>query len=89
MNRFTSRLKIDFVDFKKLYTLNKYIGPSSNLPLADCMSFSCEFNTLRSGKLYDLRTQPKMSKHGDENTGEAETGITQGRRRVALDSLQS
>ena len=41
------------------------------------MSFSCEFKTLRSENSYDLRTQPKMSTHGDGNTGEAETGITE------------
>ena len=60
------------------HTLNKYIGRSSNLPLADCLSFSCKFKTLRKGNSYDLRTQPKMSTHGDENTGEAETGIIEG-----------
>ena len=42
------------------------------------MSLSCEFKTLRSGNSYDLRTQPKMSTHGDKNTGEAEAGITEG-----------
>ena len=42
------------------------------------MIFSCEFKTLRGGNLYDLRTQPQMSTYGDENTGEAEVGITEG-----------
>ena len=42
------------------------------------MSFSYKFKTLRSGNSYDLRTQPKMSTHGDENTGELEMGITEG-----------
>ena len=42
------------------------------------MSFSCEFKILRSGNSYDLRTQTKMSTHGDEHTGVAETGITEG-----------
>ena len=41
------------------------------------MSFSYKFKTLRSGNLYDLRTQPKMSTHGDENT-EAERRIIEG-----------
>ena len=36
------------------------------------MSFSYKFKTLRSGNSYDLRTQPKLSTHGDENTREAE-----------------
>ena len=39
------------------------------------MSLSYKFKTLRSGNSYDLRTQPKMSTHGDENTGKAETVI--------------
>ena len=42
------------------------------------MSSSCESKTLRRGNLYDLRTQPKILRHGDENTGVAETGITEG-----------
>ena len=42
------------------------------------MSFSCECKLLRSGNAYDLKTQPKMSTHGDENTGEADVGITEG-----------
>ena len=42
------------------------------------MSFPCKFKTLRSGNSHDLKTQPKMSTHGDENTGEAETGIIEG-----------
>ena len=42
------------------------------------MSFSYKFKTLRSGNSYDLRTQPKTSTHGDENTGEAETGVIEG-----------
>ena len=42
------------------------------------MSFSCTFKTLRNGNSYDLRTQRKMSMHGDKNTGEAETGIIEG-----------
>ena len=42
------------------------------------MSFSCQSKTLRSGKSYDLRTEPKMSTHADGNTGEAETGTTEG-----------
>ena len=78
MHRFTSRFIFAFVIFRKSYHLNVYIGPSSNLPLADCMSFSYRFNTLRSGNSYDMRTQPKISTHGDENTREAETGIIEG-----------
>ena len=77
IHRFTSRLRYDFVNFRKLYSLDKHFGPSFNLFLADCMSF-CEFKTLRSGNSYNLRTQPKMSTHGDKNTGEAEVGITEG-----------
>ena len=42
------------------------------------MSFSCKLKTLGSGNSYDLRTQSKMSLHGDENTGGAETGIIEG-----------
>ena len=49
-----------------------------NLPLVDCMSFSCVFKKLRSGNSYDSRTQPGMSAHGDESAGEAETGIFEG-----------
>ena len=41
------------------------------------MSFSCAFKTLRGGNSYDLRTQPKMLTHGDENSGEAEVGTTE------------
>ena len=63
-----------------LYTLENYTFSTniSNFPLADCMSFSCEFKTLRNENSYDLRMQPKMSTHGDENTGASETGITEG-----------
>ena len=67
-----SGLNLVFVNFRKPYYLHKYFGPSSNLPLANCMSFSCKFKTLRKGNSYDFRTQPKMSTQGDENTGEAE-----------------
>ena len=42
------------------------------------MSFFGEYKTFRSGNSYDLRTQPERSTHGDENTGVAETGITEG-----------
>ena len=42
------------------------------------MSFLNKFKTLKSGKSYDLRTQAKMSTHGEEETGEAETGINEG-----------
>ena len=54
------------------------MGPSSNLPLAVCMSLCNKFKTLRSGNSYELRSQPKMSTHGDENTGEADTGMIEG-----------
>ena len=77
-HRFTSRLKIDLVNFRKLYSLNKHNDQLSKLPLADCVSFSGEFKTLRSGNSHDLRTQLKMSRHGEENTGVAETGIIDG-----------
>ena len=36
------------------------------------MSFSYKFKTLASENSYALRTQPKISTHGDENTGVAE-----------------
>ena len=39
------------------------------------MSFSCKFKTLTGGNSYDSRTQPEMSSHEDEATGEVETGI--------------
>ena len=42
------------------------------------MSFSSKIRTLRSGNLYDSRTEPEMSAHGSENTVEAETGIFEG-----------
>ena len=42
------------------------------------MSFSHKFKTLGSGNSYESRTQPEMSAYGDENTGEAETGIIEG-----------
>ena len=48
------------------------------MTLADCMSFSYKFNPLRSRNSYNARTQPEMSTHGDENTGEAETGMIEG-----------
>ena len=43
------------------------------------MSFSYKFKTLRSGNSYDSRTQPKMSTHGEENTGKAETRMIESR----------
>ena len=90
IHRFTSGLKFAFVTFRKPYYLNKYIGPSSNLPLADCMSFSCKFKLLRSGNLHDLRKQPKMSVHGDENTEEKrKREYLKAEMRKTLDSLQS
>ena len=58
-----SRLKFALIIFRKPYYFNKYVGPSSNLPLADCMGFSHKFKTLRSGNSYESRTQPKMSAH--------------------------
>ena len=42
------------------------------------MGFSYKFKTLRKGNSYDLRTQSKMSMHGNENTGEVETGMIEG-----------
>ena len=78
IHHFTSRLQFVFVKFRKPYYLNNYIGPIFNLPLADCMSFSCKLKTLGSGNSYDLRAQLKMSMHGDENTGEAGSGINEG-----------
>ena len=62
----------------RIYSPDNYIGPSSNIALADCMSFYCEFKTLRVGNSYDLKTQSKMSTHGEGNTGEVGTGVTEG-----------
>ena len=42
------------------------------------MSFSCESKTLRTGNLYDLRAQPKMSTHENENAEVVESGVTEG-----------
>ena len=42
------------------------------------MSFYHKFKTLRSGNSYGSKTQPEMSTHGDENTGEAELGMNEG-----------
>ena len=42
------------------------------------MSFDYKFRTLRSRNSYDMRLQPRVSVHGDENTGEAERGMTEG-----------
>ena len=42
------------------------------------MSFSYKFMTLRSGNSYGSRILSEMSAHGDENTGEAETGMIEG-----------
>ena len=42
------------------------------------MSLSYKFKTLRNGSLHDSRTQPRMSAHGDEIAGEAETVIIEG-----------
>ena len=42
------------------------------------MSFSCKVKTLRSGNSYDLRTQPKMSTHRDENTEVMASEVTEG-----------
>ena len=42
------------------------------------MGFSCQFKTLRSGNSYNLRIQSKVLTHGDENTGEMETGMIEG-----------
>ena len=75
IHRLTSRLKFAFVIFRNSYYPNKYIGPSSILPRADCMSFPYNYKTLRSGNSCNLRTQSKISTHGDENTGEAEMAI--------------
>ena len=72
-----SRLKLAVVTFRKSYYLNEYIGPSSNLPLVNCMSFSYKFETFGNGNSNNLRTQPQMSTHGDENA-ETEIGIIEG-----------
>ena len=42
------------------------------------MRSSYMFETLRSGKSYDSKTQSEITAHGDENTGDAETGIIEG-----------
>ena len=66
---------LTFVIFRKRTILQKLIGPSPNLLLADCMSISYKFRTLRSGNSCGSRTQPKMSAHEDETTGEVKAGI--------------
>ena len=48
------------------------------------MSFSHKFKTLRSGNSYSSRTLPEMSSHGDENTGETETGINEGNEKNSM-----
>ena len=75
IHRFTSRLNFAFVIFRKPCHLNKCIGPSSNAPLADFMSFSYKFKTLGSGNSYDSRTQPTMPTNREENIGEIESAI--------------
>ena len=42
------------------------------------MSFSYESKTLRNGNSCDSRKRLRMSTHGDENAGEAQTGIIEG-----------
>ena len=42
------------------------------------MSFSYRFKIIRIGNSYDLRTEPKMSTHEDENTRQAGTRIIEG-----------
>ena len=69
-----SRLKFAFVNFRNHTILTNISAQSPTLALADWVSFSCKFKTLRSGNSYDSR----MSAHGDENAGEAETGIIEG-----------
>ena len=48
------------------------------------MSFSYNFKTLRTRNSYDLRTQPKKSTHGKENTEEAETVKTEGSEKKSI-----
>ena len=84
IHRFASGLKLAFEFVEKPYYLNKYIVPSPNLPVTDCMSFYYMFRTLRSGNSHDSRTQLRMSAHGIENIGEAETGIIEGREENGL-----
>ena len=48
------------------------------------MSFSYKFRPLRSGNSCNFRTQPKISKQGNENTGEAETGIIEGSKENSI-----
>ena len=64
----------------------KYIGPSSELPPAYCMSFSYEFRTLKKGNSQDSRTQLENSPRGDANTGEAGTGKIEGREEISVGS---
>ena len=76
--RFASRLKLALVILENIIFFAKCIGPSPNLPLADCMSFSYRFKTLRSRNSYDSRTQSEISAHRVGNTQEAETVIFEG-----------
>ena len=75
IHRFASIFKLTFLNSRKLTIFAKYDGPSHDLPLADCMSFSYKFKTLRSGNLSDSRTQPEMLAYEGETTGEVETEI--------------
>ena len=76
INRFTSILRFTVVNVRKYYSLNKYFGLFSNLPLAECMSFSRDSKTLRSGNSNDLRAQPKISTHENENMEVVKSRVT-------------
>ena len=52
--------------------------PNHKLPLADCMSFSYKFGTLRSRNSYDSRARPGVSAYEEEITGKAEGDATEG-----------
>ena len=48
------------------------------------MSFTFKFKTLGSWNSYDWRTQPEMSAHENETTGEVETRIVEGNEKTSL-----
>ena len=76
--RFASLFNFVFVNSRKPANFGKYIGLNYIIPLADCLSFSYKFKTLRSGNWYASLAQSKMSAHEEEATREVETGTIEG-----------
>ena len=67
-----------FLKTRKSTIFSKYVGSDHNLPVADCMSFSYNFKTLRSGNSYNSRAQIEMSVHEGKVTEEIKTGTIEG-----------